>query len=90
MRDNILGFLQVKKAMRSNIFCIVQMVALKDNRDEGRALMRMWKVDGIDAVRIKKDEVHNEESAIPGANHAAPSEETSMLPALARADVHPL
>jgi radical SAM protein with 4Fe4S-binding SPASM domain len=72
VRDNILGFLKVKKSMRANIFCIVQMVALKENRDEGRALMRMWKVDGIDSIRIKKDEVHNEESAIPGANTQRP------------------
>jgi len=69
VRGNILGFLKVKKAMRSEIFCTVQMVALKENQKEGRAMMRMWKVDGIDAVRIKKDEVHNEGSAIPG-DHA--------------------
>jgi radical SAM protein with 4Fe4S-binding SPASM domain len=72
VRDNIVRFLRVKKAMRSNIFCIVQMVALKDNQDEGHALMRMWKLDGINAVRIKKDEVHNEESAIPGDNQKRP------------------
>ena len=72
VRNNILGFLRVKKAMRSRIFCIVQMVALKDNRDEGRALTRMWNVEGIDAVRIKKDEVHNEGSAIPGDNLERP------------------
>jgi radical SAM protein with 4Fe4S-binding SPASM domain len=68
VRTNILGFLQVKKRMRSRIFCIVQMVALKDNQDEGHALTRMWKIEGIDSVRIKKDEVHNEGSAIPGNN----------------------
>jgi pyruvate-formate lyase-activating enzyme len=72
VRDNIVRFLQVKKAMRSNIFCIVQMVALKDNQDEGHALMRMWKLDGVNAVRIKKDEVHNAESAIPGDHQKRP------------------
>jgi len=72
VRENILGFLKVKKAMQSRIFCIVQMVALKENRDEGRALMRMWNVDGIDSVRIKKDEVHNETSAIAGDNLQRP------------------
>jgi radical SAM protein with 4Fe4S-binding SPASM domain len=72
VRDNITRFLQIKKAMRSRIFCIVQMVALRDNQDEGRALMRMWKIDGVDAVRIKKDEVHNEESAIPGDHQKRP------------------
>ena len=72
VRANILRFLHVKKAMGSRIFCIVQMVALKDNQDEGRALMRMWKLEGINAIRIKKDEVHNEESAIPGDNLERP------------------
>ena len=66
VRNNILQFLQVKKAMRSSIFCIVQMVALKENHKEGRELMRMWKTEGINSFRIKKDEVHNEGSAIPG------------------------
>jgi len=72
VRNNILNFLQVKKAMRSDIFCIVQMVALKDNQNEGRALVRMWKLDGVNEVRIKKDEVHNEGSAIPGDDAARP------------------
>jgi radical SAM protein with 4Fe4S-binding SPASM domain len=72
VRNNIFTFLRVKKAMRSKIFCIVQMVALKDNRKDGRELMRMWKLDGINDVRIKKDEVHNEGSAIPGDNSTRP------------------
>ena len=66
VRDNIHGFLRVKKELKSRIFCIVQMVALKDNRTEIPDLIRMWRVDGIDEIRIKKDEVHNEGSAIPG------------------------
>ncbi len=68
VRNNILAFLRVKKQLRSKIFCIVQMVALKDNRKEIPDLIRMWRVEGIDEVRIKKDEVHNEGSAIPGDN----------------------
>ncbi len=72
VRENILTFLRVKKALRSKIFCIVQMVALKENRKEGRALSRMWKLEGISNVRIKKDEVHNEGSAIPGDNLTRP------------------
>jgi radical SAM protein with 4Fe4S-binding SPASM domain len=67
VRNNILAFLQLKKSMGSKIFCAVQMVALKDNRDEVQAFFRMWKREGINEVRIKKDEVHNEGSAIPGA-----------------------
>jgi radical SAM protein with 4Fe4S-binding SPASM domain len=67
VRENILGFLKIKKAMRSKIFCAVQMVALKDNRTEAQAFVRMWRREGIDEIRIKKDEIHNEGSAIPGA-----------------------
>jgi radical SAM protein with 4Fe4S-binding SPASM domain len=66
VRENIQGFLEVKRELKSKIFCIVQMVALKDNRAEIPDLIRMWRVDGIDEIRIKKDEVHNEGSAIPG------------------------
>jgi radical SAM protein with 4Fe4S-binding SPASM domain len=72
VRSNIVRFLEIKKAMRSKIFCIIQMVALKENQNEGRSLMRMWKVDGVNAIRIKKDEVHNEGSAIPGNNLQRP------------------
>jgi len=67
VRSNIHTFLRVKKAMGSRIFCAVQMVALKENRTEGEALIRMWDLEGIDEVRIKKDEVHNEGCAIPGS-----------------------
>lgn len=72
VRNNILTFLRVKKSLKSNIFCIIQMVALKDNRQEGQALTRMWKLEGVDEVRIKKDEVHNEGSAIPGDHATRP------------------
>ena len=72
VRNNILGFLRVKKEMRSKIFCIVQMVALKENQGEGAALVRLWDVEGIDDVRIKKDEVYIEGSAIPGSNANRP------------------
>ncbi len=72
VRNNILGFLRVKKALGAKIFCIVQMVALKENRKEGKELIRMWKLEGINDVRIKKDEIHNEGSAIPGDNATRP------------------
>jgi radical SAM protein with 4Fe4S-binding SPASM domain len=66
VRDNIHTFLRVRKAMHSKIFCAVQMVALKENHTEARALARMWGREGVQ-VRIKKDEIYNEGSAIPGA-----------------------
>jgi radical SAM protein with 4Fe4S-binding SPASM domain len=72
VRNNILAFLRIKKEMHSRIFCIVQVVKLKDNTKELPELIRMWRVDGINEVRIKKDEVHNEGSAIPGDNGSRP------------------
>ena len=72
VRGNILEFLRIKKALRSKIFCVVQMVALRENRGEGGELIRMWNLEGVNDVRIKKDEIHNEGSAIPGDNATRP------------------
>jgi radical SAM protein with 4Fe4S-binding SPASM domain len=72
VRRNILGFLRVKKEMRSRISCIIQVVKLKDNVQEIPELVRMWRIDGIDEVRIKKDEVHNEGTAIAGDHQSRP------------------
>jgi radical SAM protein with 4Fe4S-binding SPASM domain len=72
VRANILTFLRVKKQLNSRIFCILQMVRLSDNGHEIPQLVRMWRVDGMNEVRIKKDEVHNEGSAIPGDNRNRP------------------
>ncbi len=66
VRENILTFLRVKKSMNAKIFCVVQMVALKENLKEREAVVRMWSREGINQVRIKKDEVNNPECAIPG------------------------
>ncbi len=48
------------------------MVRLNENRAEIPDLIRMWRVEGIDEIRIKKDEVHNEGSAIPGDSEERP------------------
>ncbi len=72
VRQNIEAFLKAKESLRSKIFCIVQMVALKGNLEEREAVVRMWSREGIDQVRIKKDEVHNEECAIPGDHASRP------------------
>ena len=58
--------LRVKREMKSRIFCIVQVVRLKENQHEIPDLIRMWRIEGVDEVRVKKDEVHIEGSAIPG------------------------
>jgi len=72
VRENIHTFLRVKKELRSRIFCIIQLVRLRDNRNEIPDLIRMWRVKGIDEIRIKKDEVHNDGSAVPGENGSRP------------------
>jgi radical SAM protein with 4Fe4S-binding SPASM domain len=72
VRNNILAFLRIKKEMRSQIFCIIQVIKLKDNAKELPEVVRMWQVEGVNEVRIKKDEVHNEGSAIPGDNGSRP------------------
>jgi radical SAM protein with 4Fe4S-binding SPASM domain len=72
VRQNILTFLRVKRELRSRIFCIIQVVKLKDNVHEIPDLVRMWRIPGINEVRIKKDEVHNEGSAIPGDSGTRP------------------
>lgn len=72
VRGNILTFLRVKRELKSSVFCIIQMVRLRENSKEIPELIRMWRVDGINEIRIKKDEVHNEECAIPGDNGARP------------------
>lgn len=63
-RDRILEFLRMKREAKSRIFTIVQMVRLKDNAHEVDAFRRMWKIPGIDQVRIKEDEVQCDEVAI--------------------------
>jgi radical SAM protein with 4Fe4S-binding SPASM domain len=70
---NILTFLRVKKEMRSKIFCIVQAVAFKENLNEIPDIVKMWRREGIDEVRVKNDEVHFEGNAVPGlGKHRSP------------------
>ncbi len=66
VRNNIMTFLRVKRETKSKIFCVLQMVRLKDNQNEIPILIRMWSVDGMDGIRIKKDEAYFQGSAIPG------------------------
>lgn len=57
VRANILRFLQIKKEMGSNLFVVLQMVRLPDNRHQVRDFQRMWSIEGVDEVRIKEDEI---------------------------------
>jgi len=66
-RENILGFLERKRARASKIHVVLQMVLLRENQGEIDAYRRLWSVPGVDEIRFKRDEIRLEGSKIPGA-----------------------
>ncbi|MCK4658761.1 MAG: radical SAM protein [Phycisphaerae bacterium] len=51
---------------------ILQMLELSDTRSQVQAFRRMWSIPGVDAVRVKKDELQFDESlAFPGQRKRA-------------------
>ena len=79
VRRNILNFLSIKKELNSNIFCIVQMVRMKENEHEIEAFKKLWDIDGIDEVRIKEDELREHATAIPAPGFAASRQPCQIL-----------
>lgn len=67
VRNNILNFLKIRKEMNSKIFCIVQMVRMKDNEHEIEAFKKLWDIDGIDEIRVKEDEIREHGTALPAS-----------------------
>jgi MoaA/NifB/PqqE/SkfB family radical SAM enzyme len=65
-RRNIVDFLRKKQARHSPMHVVVQMVVLKENRDEIESFRKLWTMPGLDEVRFKRDEVQLEGSRIPG------------------------
>jgi len=60
-RAGIMTFLREKRRLHASTWVIVQMVSLPENRGEERLFQRQWRgVGGVDAVRIKADEVNVE------------------------------
>lgn len=57
VRANILKFLELKVEMKSDLFVVLQMVRLTDNRHQVRDFHRLWSIPGVDEVRIKEDEI---------------------------------
>lgn len=57
VRANILRFLEIKREMQSDVFVILQMVRLPDNRHQIRDFHRLWSIEGVDEIRIKEDEI---------------------------------
>jgi MoaA/NifB/PqqE/SkfB family radical SAM enzyme len=64
-RENILDFLHKKLDRKASIYAVLQMVLLKENSHEIDAYRKLWSVPGVDEIRFKRDEVHNEGSEIP-------------------------
>jgi MoaA/NifB/PqqE/SkfB family radical SAM enzyme len=64
-RENILRLLERKRARRSKMHVVLQMVLLKDNLNEVDAYRRLWSVPGVDEIRFKRDEIRLEGSCIP-------------------------
>lgn len=69
VKANILRFLEIKGEMSADVFTVLQMVRLPENRHQVRDFHRMWNVDGVDEVRIKEDEIVIPEVALEERIH---------------------
>jgi MoaA/NifB/PqqE/SkfB family radical SAM enzyme len=65
-RQNILNFLEKKRQRNSPIYIVLQMVLLKENKDEIDAYRKLWSVPGVDEIRFKRDEIQIDGSKIEG------------------------
>jgi radical SAM protein with 4Fe4S-binding SPASM domain len=66
-RQNILEFLQRKQERKSPIHVTVQMVRLPENQSQIGDFHTMWRIPGVDQIRIKEDEICVEDVCIPSA-----------------------
>jgi len=65
-RQNILNFLDKKQRKNSPIYVVLQMVLLKENKDEIDAYRKLWSIPGVDEIRFKRDEIQIDGSKIEG------------------------
>lgn len=72
VRANILNFLRIKLELKADIYCIVQMVRLRENQHQIKDFIKMWSIPGIDSVRIKEDEVRLGDTAVENGKSAGP------------------
>ncbi len=70
-RHNILEFLRRKRELRSPIHVTVQMVRLPENTAQIPQFRKMWRLPGVDQVRIKEDEIGVENVCLPATPTAA-------------------
>ncbi len=57
VRENILNFLKIKRELKSKVFVTIQMVRLPLNANQIDEFQRMWRVKGVNEVRVKEDEI---------------------------------
>lgn len=69
VKNNILGFLKIKEEINSDLFVVLQMVRLPENRHQVCDFYRMWSIPGVDEIRIKEDEIVVPELAIEERIH---------------------
>ncbi len=69
VRNNILRFLELKKRMKSDLFVVLQMVRLPENNHQVRDFQKIWRIEGVDEVRIKEDEIVIPEVALEERIH---------------------
>ncbi len=64
VRDNLLSFFKMKRAMKSRTHCVIQMLVLKETQSETKALKKLWNSEGAE-VRFKPNMLLGEEFSIP-------------------------
>ncbi len=66
VRNNILGFLELKRRRNAKVFTIMQLVRMKENYHQVKDFQKMWSIPGVDEIRIKEEEIGFPEMAVPG------------------------
>ena len=69
VKKNIFTFLKVKKQRQADLFVVLQMVRLPDNRHQIREFQKIWSIEGVNEVRIKEDEIVIPEVALKERVH---------------------
>jgi radical SAM protein with 4Fe4S-binding SPASM domain len=69
VKQNILNFLEIKRALRTKVLVEIQMVIFKRNLKEINLFFDMWSIRGVDFIRIKNDHMRvSDESGIEENN----------------------
>jgi len=87
---NVMAFLRAKGELGARTWVVVQMIALPENAREMAEFRRQWgRVGGVDAVRVKADEVHTGKAGAaprPPGSRRGPCHFLWMGPAMVRYD----